>query len=620
MCGFVGIVYFDKEKRVDPNLLVEMNNVQHHRGPDEDGIFIENNIGFGFKRLSIIDLKSGQQPMCDASKKYWIVFNGEIYNFLELKNELIIKGYKFLNNSDTEVILNCYKEYGNECVSKLRGMFSFVIWDSISNKVFFARDRFGIKPLHYIIFKEGIAFSSELKSLFKGDLSKRIVDSKAVDSFFTYGYILSPNTIYTDIKKLPASHTMEVQLAKGYKDYQPVKYWHPTFVADESISFDEYAELIVEGLRDSVKKHLISDVPVGAFLSGGIDSSAVVSIAASIYPGKLKTFTIGFEDGRYNEANLARLTSKMYDTDHHELIITKSSALLLEEIISIYDEPFNDSSAIPTYFVSKLAAEHVKVVLSGDGGDEFFGGYDTYRRLQWMRKLQIPRLIRVPLFNTISNIIPSHVKGKRFAHQMAQNPEYYYVYFNQLTSYSRKEFFTKDWLYKIEADQIQYVKTSYINNSSSDDYISKMMELDILTYMPDDILTKVDRASMANSLEVRVPIIDHEVFKLVQKIPIKYKINKDIGKFILRESMKKQLPEEIYRFPKRGFTIPINLWFKSDLNDFIGDNLDPNSHLSEYINKVYLKKLKAKTNLGSLVVQIWPLVVFNQWLKNNAYH
>jgi asparagine synthase (glutamine-hydrolysing) len=618
MCGFVGLVHFDQNHLVDRNLLISMNNVQHHRGPDEDGIFIESNIGLAFKRLSIIDLVSGQQPMKDHLSECWIVFNGEIYNFKELKTELLAKGYLFNNESDTEVILNCYKEYGENCVKKLRGMFSFVIWDKRKNSLFLARDRFGIKPLHYIVFKNGIAFSSELKALLKGDFSKRQVNYQAIDSFFTYGYILTPNTIYDDIKKLPAAHTLQIDLDQPFSKHASKKYWQPTFSADKSLSFEDSSSLLIAELRDSVDKHLISDVPVGAFLSGGIDSNSVVALASQIYENRLKTFTIGFEEERFDESHLARIASKKYGTDHHELIIRRNSALELEKIIGHYDEPFNDSSSIPTYFVSKLAAEHVKVVLSGDGGDEFFGGYNSYRRLLMMRKLQLPSIISSPIFSTISRMIPSHITGKRFAHQMAQNPKYYYAFFNTLMSYARKDFFNGDWLHLIEANPIQKVKMDYIDRSNSDEYLSKMMELDILTYLTDDILTKVDRASMAHSLEVRVPIIDHEFFAFAGKVPVQHKIKKKTGKYVFRESMKKFLPEEIYSFPKRGFTIPISRWFKEDLNDFIADNLDLNGPLSEFLNKSYIKKLKCRENLGSMIIQVWPIVVFNQWLKNQS--
>lgn len=615
MCGFTGLINFSSDNNASLSVLKEMNASITHRGPDEEEYYINKNIGLGFRRLSIIDLKQGKQPMSDVTQKIWIVFNGEIYNFKELKSELLGSGFQFKTNSDTEVIINCYKKYGEDCVNKLRGMFAFVIWDEINNKVFLARDRFGIKPLYYIIHKEGIAFASEINALLKTNISKKNISYKAVDSFFTYGYILSPYSIYSDIFKLSAAHTLTIHLPDKGINSKPKKYWSPEFQIDNTISFDDYVNLIDEKLSETVKKHLISDVPVGAFLSGGVDSNAVVSKMAKLYKGQLKTFTIGFEENEYDESGIAKLAAQKYGTEHHELIIHKNSALHLEDIITMYGEPFGDSSAIPTYFVSKLAAEHVKVVLSGDGGDEFFGGYNSYQRLQKNESFNVPAFIRYPVFRSLSKILPEKLPGKRLSYTLAQNPKHAYAYFNNVWNDEKSKIFTKDLLHSIKNDPVQQIKIDYIKNSQSTDFLSKMMELDILTYMTDDILTKVDRASMANSLEVRVPIIDHEFFDLAMKIPSKYKVAKGKGKYIFREAMRENLPPEVYSMKKKGFTIPISNWFKDDLNDFIHDTLNEGDSIKEYIQPSYLKKLKNTKNLGSLTSRIWPIVVFNCWLN-----
>jgi asparagine synthase (glutamine-hydrolysing) len=616
MCGICGIINLNR-KAIDFKLLKAMNNSQHHRGPDDEKYMIDGNVGFGFKRLSIIDLKHGQQPMSDINKTTWIVFNGEIYNYKELQTKLIKKGYKFQTNSDTEVIINTYKEYGESCVNKFRGMFAFAIWDKRKNSLFMARDQFGIKPLYYLKNEYGIVFSSELKALLKTDFSKREIDVRAIDSFFTYGHILSPYSIYTDIKKLPAAHTININLNKTNQEFIPQEYWHPVFNIDTNISFEEYKSLIRQKLEESVEKHLVSDVPVGTFLSGGIDSNSVVSLMAKLYPSKIKTFTIGFKENNYDESKLAEITAKKYNTEHHKLIIDKQSSLHLEKIIKMFDEPFADSSAIPTYFVSKLAAEHVKVVLSGDGGDEFFGGYDSYQRLNKMNNfLKTPYHIRYPVFRILSKILPEKLPGKRFSYTMAQERNYAFAFFNLMWHDEKAKVFNKDLLYEIRKNPVQNIKIDYIKKSQSKDFLSKMMELDVLTKLTDDILTKVDRASMANSLEVRVPIIDQEIFKLASKIPSDFKVNRNQGKYILREAMREQLPEEIYTFKKQGFTIPINQWFKTDLNDFVHDSINSGNKLNDFIQPSYLKKIKNTKNLGSLITRLWPIIVFNNWLNN----
>lgn len=615
MCGFTGIINFSPNNKVSEQVLKRMNTTIAHRGPDEESYYIKDNIGLGFQRLSIIDLEQGKQPMTDSEKKFWIVFNGEIYNYQNLKNELIADGYKFTTNSDTEVIINCYKKYGQECVQKLRGMFAFILWDSINNAVFMARDRFGIKPLFYLVHNEGIVFASELKALLNSGFSKKEINIKALDSFFTYNYILSPYTIYQDIHKLSAAHTLFIDLNQTNKILTPKKYWHPTFAPDYSLDFNDYTSMIDQKLKETVNNHLVSDVPVGAFLSGGIDSNSVVSKMTQLYRSQVKTFTIGFEENNFDESSLASISAKKFNTNHHELIINKNSALELEKIIDMYGEPFGDSSAIPTYFVSKLAANHVKVVLSGDGGDEFFGGYDLYRRLLKMKNFNIPSFIRYPLFRGLSKILPERLPGKRFSYILSQNPDYSYAYFNNMWYDEKAKVFNQDILNQIRKDPIQKVKIEHIKNSSTTEYLSKMMELDILTYLTDDILTKVDRASMANSLEVRVPIIDHEFFEVAMKIPGKYKIKEETGKYIFREAMRKNLPEEIYTQKKRGFAIPIYEWFKSDLNDFMKDSINTGNTLTEYFQPNYLNKIKNTKNLGSLISRVWPIIVFNTWLN-----
>ena len=545
MCGFTGVWFATNERVVDSFLLKEMSNVIKHRGPDDEGFLIDKNIGFGFRRLSIIDLNYGHQPMCDSLGQAWIVFNGEIYNYKSLRKELESRGRIFKTKSDTEVILNSYLEYGIDFVSNLRGMFSFAIWDINRKRIVLGRDRFGIKPLYYLLDSEHLVFGSEMKSILKGNFSKKVLDWQAVDSFFSYGYILSPLTIYNDIRKLSPGHILVIESVNNHFSGTLKRYWKPEFCEDTSLTFEDYKELIKEKLNETVNAHLVSDVPVGAFLSGGIDSNAVVSEMIKIYPEKVKTFSIGFNDPRYNEAKLAKKCAEFYGTDHTELYLKPESAEIIDKIVDIYDEPFADSSAIPTYFVSKLAAGKVKVVLSGDGGDEFFAGYNSYLRMLAIHKFRKIIQISRPISKVISDSMPFSMKGKRFLYSLSKNPEQIYAHTMQVNDVEKNFLFHPDVICKIKNNPSSSIKIEHLSSNTSD-YISRLLSLDISTYMVDDLLTKVDRASMANSLEVRVPIIDHEFFELAAKIPSSMKIKNRTGKFIFRESMKEQIPADVY--------------------------------------------------------------------------
>lgn len=613
MCGITGVVYFEKDRKVTHQQLKAMTDTIIHRGPDDDGVFISDNVGLGFRRLSIIDLSSGHQPMTDVQEQAWIVFNGEIYNYQKLRKELELKGRIFRTNSDTEVILNSYLEYGDDFVNTLRGMFAFAIWDKRYNKIVLGRDRFGIKPLYYSLDSERLVFGSEMKTILKGKFSQKQIDWQAVDSYFSYGYILSPLSIYKDIRKLSPGHILIIETVNNRYTGTLKKYWKPEFNEDTTFSFDDYKEQIREKLNETVKAHLVSDVPVGAFLSGGIDSNAVVSMMIKNYPDKVKTFSIGFKDSKYNEAIISKKCSEYYGTEHTELYLKPESADLIDSIIDFYDEPFADSSAIPTYFVSKLAAEKVKVVLSGDGGDEFFAGYNMYQRMQSIHKFRnIIRLTR-PISKAISNSMPFSMKGKRFLYSLTKNPAHIYAYTMQFNEKEKGILFHKDTIKKIEENPAVKIKIGHLNESKSDN-ISPLLELDISTYMVDDILTKVDRVSMANSLEVRVPIIDHEFFELAARIPIEMKIRDKVGKYIFRESIKAQIPEEVYKKPKSGFTIPVNDWFGNNLLDYSYETLK-NAETTGIFNSEYLALLIKNHNLGSQITRVWSILAFAKWFE-----
>lgn len=615
MCGFTGIWYAHSDRKIDLEILQEMIRVITHRGPDDGGYHISGNLGLGFRRLSIIDLEAGHQPMCDLHERAWIVFNGEIYNYRQLRFELEALGYKFRTNSDTEVIINAYLEYDEAFVNRLRGMFAFAIWDKKNNKIILGRDRFGVKPLYYALNNNRIVFGSEMKCILKGKFSEKEIDWQAVDSYFSYGYILNPLSIYKDIRKLQPGHLLIIETNGSKLTCKLKKYWQPVFEEDNSINFEDYKEKIREKLKESVKAHLVSDVPVGAFLSGGIDSNAVVSTMAKISPEQVKTFSIGFKESGFNEAILAKKSAAQYGTDHTELYLEPESPSIIESIIDMYDEPFADSSAIPTYFVSKLASQSVKAVLSGDGGDELFGGYDTYRRLLKMQNLRCPIRLGRPVFSLLSRIIPPEVKGKRFLHTLTKDPSKAYAYFMDIWEKEKHSFYHPEIFDLVRQNPAVEIKLNYLIKSKSPDFISRMMELDISSYMVDDILTKVDRSSMANSLEVRVPIIDHEFFELASRIPSSMKIKGQTGKYIFREAMKAQIPDFIYSHPKRGFTAPINKWFKGDWSQFSAQMLDE-AKSSNIISPKYINNLLQKENSGSLITRIWPIIVLTSWLRN----
>lgn len=617
MCGFTGLLFSDKNKTAERSLLEKMTRVIQHRGPDAEGYHLHQNLGMGFRRLSIIDLEGGQQPMCDADNRAWITFNGEIYNYREVKKTLEQKGYRFKTNSDTEVILNAYLEYGRQCVDHLRGMFAFAIYDLKTHKMLLGRDRFGIKPLHYL-FADGVfVYGSELKSVLASGFSKKQIDPRAADSYFSYGYVLSPLSIYNDIRKLPSASLLELEAdGKGGFRHHISEYWKPVFEPDHTISFEEYKERLKGQLNETVKAHLVSDVPVGAFLSGGIDSNAVVSAMIKLAPDKVKTFSIGFENKGFDEAVMAAKAAKHYGTDHTELYLQPGSADLLDQIVDMYDEPFGDSSAIPTYFVSKMAAQSVKVVLSGDGGDELFGGYNDYRRLLAIRKYRNLLKLSSPFLKAASAAMPKTMKGRRFLYSLSRNPDHLHALAMEINDLEKKSFFSDEYYQSHLGKPASGLKTAFLKNSRSSEYISKQMELDISTYMTDDILTKVDRASMANSLEVRVPLIDHKFFELAASVPAAMKIRGNTGKYIFREAVKEQIPDFIYNKPKTGFTIPVTKWFKDDLSDYVVNALE-DAKKTGVINPAYINSLMNDKNPGSLVTRIWPIIIFSAWYRKN---
>lgn len=623
MCGITGLTYFNKEAKINPVLLKNMTDVIHHRGPDDEGFYINGNIGLGFRRLSIIDLHTGHQPLSNEDGTIWIIFNGEIYNYQELQDSLIKQGHIFRTKTDTETIVHLYEQYGTNCLQYLRGMFAFAIWDNKKNQLFCARDRFGIKPFYYYQDNEKFVFGSEIKTILKCDDIDKTLSPEAIDSYFAFGYITSDLSVYKKIKKLQPSHYL--LLSFNDKPSAEIKnYWEIHFEPDFSKSEKQWEEEIEHCLLETVKLHMISDVPLGAFLSGGIDSGSVVSMMAKNSSRPIKTFTIGFKDEKDSELKYARELAGKYGCEHHEQIVEPDSIELLPKLVGAYDEPLSDSSIIPTYYVSKLARQFVTVALSGDGGDELFAGYNSY--LRHMKIYKFPFNFSSPFYSkmiwgNIYNMMPYNMKGKSFAYYLSKGKKQSFAYMNTWSESERNKLLIqkRNTLNGVQASE--YFKAKILQNGDTKpDPISNMQYLDLKTYMVDDILTKVDRASMMNSLEVRVPLLDHKFAELSFRIPGNLKLNGMDQKYIFKKAMRSNLPSSFMRLPKKGFSIPISQWFTGGLHEYVGDTLlSDTPAYSEYLNKKYVRKVLQRSGSAQndFSNRIWSLLIFEEWLKQN---
>lgn len=621
MCGICGKLNFNIGHRIIQNEITRMNNTLYHRGPDDEGIFIDKQIGLGFRRLSIIDLSTGHQPISNENGTIWIVFNGEIYNYLELRSDLIGRGHVFQTKTDTETIVHLYEEYQESCVNFLRGMFSFAIWDSNRNRLFCARDRFGIKPFFYSISKNSFVFGSEIKAILASDDFEKQIDLDVLNEYFTYGFISHNRSIFKNINKLLPGHLLIIDAESSSKEITPKQYWRIKFAPDNVTSENEWIEKIQSTFKEAVKMRMMSDVPLGAFLSGGVDSSSLVAMMALNSSQPIKTFSIGFKESEYNELKYARLLSEKYHTDHHEQIIEPESVSILSTLVSGYDEPFADSSAIPTYYVSKFAREYVTVALSGDGGDELFAGYDSYKRFISIQRFnKFPKILNRTIFGSALKVLPDNVKGKKLLLYLQENRNLASVFSAIWHNYEREKLFSSSILCQINLQKPEFQNASNLSGILSEaDFISSIQMHDMQTYLPDDILTKVDRASMLNSLEVRVPILDHKFAELSYSIPSGLKWHPKGRKYIFKKAMEPYLPNEIINHKKQGFAIPLNQWFKKDLNEYLADRIHPqNSNLSQFFNMNYLEKIKTIHFKGQrdFNAKLWSLLFFDAWYEH----
>ena len=580
MCGIVGI--FDRQGRgnVDRKLLARMNDSQSHRGPDESGLYVKGGIGLGHRRLSIIDLASGQQPLFNEDGRVVVVYNGEIYNFRELCAELLTLGHEFRTHSDTEVIVHAWEEWGEHCVERFRGMFAFGIWDDRRRQLFLARDRLGIKPLYYSLLADGsLLFASELKALLQHPGLRRELDPLAVDEYFAYGYIPEPRSIFVNTWKLPPGHTLLVE--GGTETLRPHAYWDVRFVPDRAMSEAECQEELMRRFREAVKIRLVAEVPLGAFLSGGVDSSAVVATMAELSSDPVNTCSIAFGDPRFNEVEYANKVAAQYGTNHRVETVESDDFALLDRLGDMYDEPYADSSALPTYRVCELARRNVTVALSGDGGDENLAGYRRYRWHLYEEKLRafLPLSLRRPLFGALAAVYPKAdwaprvLRAKATFETLARDSvDGYFHSVSILGDTLRQRLFSSTFRASLHGHRASDVLRRHAE-SAPDDPLSMVQYLDLKTYLVGDILTKVDRASMANSLEVRVPLLDHELVEWMARIPPEMKLHDGEGKHIFKRALQPYLPHEVLYRSKMGFAVPLPRWFRTVLRERVRRSL-----------------------------------------------
>lgn len=621
MCGICGKINLDNQP-VTETLLRRMASSLSHRGPDDEGIYINGCAGLGHRRLSIIDLSlNARQPMSNEDGRVWIVFNGEIYNFPALREDLFKKGHIFRSHSDTETIIHLYEEYGVESLSRLRGMFAFALWDERDKTLFLARDRVGKKPLYYYDNGSSFLFASEIKAIITDPDVPRIPDHTAIHHYLTYQDVPSPWTAFKGIKKLPPAHYL--LLKNGQTEVK--RYWKLSYLPKHKVSEKDIKNAVVEQLKETVKIRLISDVPLGAFLSGGIDSSAIVAMMAGMMNEPVKTFSIGFKEGAYNELRYAKMVAEKFKTAHTEFIVEPDAVDVLPKLVWHYNEPFADSSAIPTYYVSKLAREHVTVILNGDGGDENFAGYGRYRANEFAGKISrfFPRRVANMLLAVVS-LLP-HGKNptnllwtlKRFLQEYRRSPElrncHWLCHFN---NDMKDELYSDGFSREMSStDSFELVLDKYIEAEAAS-FLDKTLYADVMMYLPDDLLVKVDVATMANSLEARSPFLDHEFMEFAARIPSELKLRRGNTKYILKEALKEVLPDEILYRQKMGFGVPIDHWFRNELKEMAYDVLLGEGGTERgYFNKAFIKRMLDEHVSGRWNWQyhIWNLLMLELW-------
>jgi len=620
MCGFAA--WFDPEGRSpDPAWLTGAADALAHRGPDDAGFHVEPGVGLAFRRLSIVDVAAGHQPLANEDGSVVTVCNGEIYDAPETRARLQRAGHAFRSTSDVEVVVHLYEEHGLDFVRYLRGMFAFALWDQRARRLVLGRDRLGIKPLHFAVDGKRVLFASELKGLLAGGVQREL-NFEALHHYLTLSYVPAPHTIYAGMQKLLPGHILVAEAGRVRLE----RYWRLdyTTAGREDVPVEEYVEGLRALLADSVRSHLVSDVPIGVFLSGGLDSASVLSLMRDQVTGPIKTFSVGFADASFNELARARATATRFGTEHHDMVLPSSVSDVVPTLIETFDEPFADSSAIPLYYLSRFAREHVKVVLSGEGGDEIFGGYETYVADKLARMYRgLPGFLSRSLIPSIVNRLPvSHrrvsfdYKAKRFV-QGALLPLVG-------AHLSWKQIFSDEAKAELYADGSSGLPstTEFFDNvaasCASNDWLTRCLHLDANIGLPDDMLTKVDRVTMAHALEARVPLLDHQLVEYMAGVPSELKLKGFNKKYLLKRAMQKRLPRNVIRGPKRGFNVPMPGWLARDLQEFVRDTLSPERIAAngvfrpEAVTRLIDEHTRQERDHSR---NLWTLIVLEHWMR-----
>ncbi len=625
MCGICGKLHFDPARPADGGLIRRMNAVLRHRGPDDDGVWCDGAIGLGHRRLAILDLsRSGHQPMGNEDGSIWITFNGEIYNHLELRAGLEQRGHRYRGTSDTETILHLYEEHGPDCVQQFRGMFAFALWDGRRRRLLLARDRFGQKPLLYAVTAQGLTFASESKALLQDRLVPREVDEIALHHYLTYGYVPGPWTAFRAIRKLPPASTLVWEGGR----IRLRRYWSLRYLPKLEIGEEEAGERLMSLLREATRMRLRSDVPLGAFLSGGIDSSAVTALMAESGAQPVKTFSIGFDEPSFDETRYARQVAERYATDHHEFVVTPNALTALPELVWAYGEPYADSSALPTWYLARETRRHVTVALNGDGGDEALAGYDRYLATRLAARYHLlPRWLREGIIARLARRLPESTRRKDFSGRLKRfvlaldgAPERRYARWVSLFDNCEKEsLYTSEFRALVaRVDSLDLLDEAYAG-AESPDFVERTQCVDVQSYLPDDLLVKVDVATMSHSLEGRSPFLDHVLADFVARLPINHKLRGRTTKYLLRRAMRERLPRGILRRDKQGFGVPVGRWFRHQLRPVAKDLLlDPGALSRGLLEGRAVEALLEQHSSGRADhgQRIWQLICLELWFRS----
>jgi len=627
MCGIVGIVRNDG-KPIDEELLARMNDAIRHRGPDEDGFYVNGSTGLAMRRLAIIDLKSGQQPIHNRDRSAWIVFNGEIYNYLELREKLEKLGHTFYTNSDTEAIVHAYDQFGTDCPRHLRGMFAFAIWNERTQELFLARDRVGKKPLLYAEVNGQLIFGSEFSALLLHPDISREIEPEALDYYLSFMCIPAPLTVYKSIRKLEPGHWLRWR--NGNVERQ--RYWEPDFTKKIDISEEEAGERTIEILRDAVRVRLMSEVPLGAFLSGGIDSSAVVALMSQESSERVKTFSIGFEEQDFSELHHARRVAEHVGADHHEFIVRPDAIEVLPMLVEHYGEPYADSSALPTYYVARETRKHVTVALNGDGGDESFAGYERYIAMGLTEKYRrLPSFLRESLIRRGVNLIPtdptkrSKIKSAQRLLAVVEQPKTsrYMKWMSTFNDELKGPLYSDLFREQTMGANATGILDTWFKRANGIGMVDALLLTDQMTYLPNDLLVKVDIATMAVSLEARSPFLDHHVIEFAASLPQNLKLRRLTGKYLLKKVLRKLLPSENLTRRKMGFGVPIGHWFRGKMQPFLREVVLSDKALRrglfkpEAVKHLVDSHTRAERDYSH---QLWTLLMLELWFNRFIDH